>query len=67
MTPEEMMNYAIIDQETLRQIIMSQFQDDPMFDDDPIQEDLYIGYSEDHFENENQQAFLDAGHFYGLI
>lgn len=67
MTPEEMMNYAIIDQEALRQMIMSQFQDDPMFDEDPIQEDLYIGYSEYQFENENQQAFLDAGHFYGLI
>lgn len=23
-------------------------------------------YDEDLFENENQQAFLDAGHFYGL-
>lgn len=67
MSPQEMLNYAIIDEDALRQLIMSQFKDDPMFDDDPIQEDLYIGYSEYQFENENQQAFLDAGHFYGLI
>ena len=35
-------------------------------EDDIIQEDLYWEYSEYNFENENQQAFLDAGHFYGI-
>lgn len=28
--------------------------------------DIIPGYDEYLFENENQQAFLDAGHFYGL-
>lgn len=28
--------------------------------------DIVPEYDEDLFENENQQAFLDAGHFYGL-
>ena len=28
--------------------------------------DIVPDYDEDLFENENQQAFLDAGHFYGL-
>lgn len=28
--------------------------------------DIILEYDEDLFENENQQAFLDAGHFYGL-
>lgn len=31
-----------------------------------VEIDIIPGYDEDLFENENQQAFLDAGHFYGL-
>ena len=29
-------------------------------------EEEYLEYSEYNFENENEQAFLDAGHFYGI-
>lgn len=52
--------FPIINQEALMQLIMSQFVDDP------IDVDLYPDYSEDLCENENEQAFIDAGHFYGL-
>lgn len=38
--------------------ILSQVFEDPLED--------FFEYSEDFYANENQQAFLDAGHFYGL-
>ena len=71
MRSEEATNYVrkpIIDHITMRQFIMAAFKCDPNYGEELIQEGLHEeGYSEDYFENENQQAFLDAGHFYGLI